>query len=200
MSDDKQPHFGIVTSGKTLKKLKLRLPKLPNLRNNKQLRTNLIVLVLILAGLTGLASWSHQQALRTAKLDAMSKVVNGLNPSQQALYYGDQGEYKIAQNLLMGELAKAKDTGSKVIVYSRLSTLAIKFQKYNDAKKYVDQAELLAPKSTAPYIAKSQLSEAQGDIASAKKYLQQAIDLLDKTSAGYNFELRDLKNSLDSLK
>lgn len=200
MGDNKQPHSEVVTSAKPSKKLKFKLPKLPVLKNDKHLRTNLITAVLILVGVTSLASWSHQQALRSAKLDFMSSVVAGLSPAQKAQYYSDQGEYKLAEKIWNDELSKTKDTQSKLDIYFQQSAIATKYKKYNDAQKYADQAVSLAPKSSDSYVTMALLAKAQGDITSAKKYWQQAIDLLDKNRPGYSLILKDYQASLDALK
>ncbi len=127
-------------------------------------------------------------------------IPTNITPTQKAQYLADQGEYDAAQAAWQRQLAGAGDQQTTLGIYYQQSALALKFKRYDDAKKYAEQAKTLAPKSPTPYVALAQLAQAQGDKSAARQYWQQAIAQLDPASPTYNLIKRDYQSSLDSLK
>ncbi len=166
-------------------------------REKKRKTTKLLIVILIFVSVGGLVWQGYKN---NSRLEAMSYAVEGLSPTQKAQYYSDNGEYKIAQKIWQDELEKAKDTPTKLRIYFMQSAIAVKFENYQDAKKYADKALKLAPKSNLTYAALAQLAQAQGDKASAKKYWQQAIKFIDPKNPAINLIQEDYQANLDALK
>lgn len=168
-----------------------------SLKQKKRKTIKLLIIVLIFVSAGGLAWQGYKN---NSRLAAMSYAVDGLSTTQKAQYFSDNGEYKIAEKIWQDQLAKTKDTPTKLTIYYMQSVIAEKFKKYNDAKKYADQALKLAPKSSTTYVILAQLAQVQGDKASAKKYWQQAIKFIDPKNPASNLIQEDYQASLDALK
>lgn len=198
MDDKKQPVAKIGGSGKfNLRQFfKVYFAK-ASLKYSKRKIIKIATIALLILVVGGFV-WQYQQ--RNARLAAMSSVVEGLAPAQQAQYYSDQGEYKIAEKIWQDQMAKTTDTPTKLNIYYMQSAIAVKFKNYKDAKKYADEALTLAPKSSAPYVALAQLAQAQGDKVTARQNWQQAIKFIDPKNPASNLIQRDYQSSLDALK
>ena len=173
-----------------------RFQKLPpKAKQQMFIRYIFIVLAVAIAGVLIV-----QNQMNNSRLVAMGEVVDGLSPTQKAQYYSDNGEYKLAQKIWQDELVKAKDTPNKLRIYFMQSSIAVKFENYQDAKKYADKALKLAPKSDLTYVVLAQLAQAQGDKASAKKYWQQAIKFIDPKDPASDLIQDEYQYKLDALK
>ncbi len=167
----------------------------PKAKQQMIIRYIVIVLAVAIAG-----ALIVQNQMNNSRLVAMGEVVDGLSPTQKAQYYSDNGEYKLAQKIWQDELVKAKDTPNKLRIYFMQSSIAVKFENYQDAKKYADKALKLAPKSDLTYVVLAQLAQAQGDKASAKKYWQQAIKFIDPKDPASDLIQDEYQYKLDALK
>lgn len=128
------------------------------------------------------------------------KVPAGLNAEQQSWYLSNAGDYKAAEQVWQQKLGAASDTPTKLGIYYQQAAVAIKFKRYDDAKKYASQAMQLDPRSYIPYSAYASIAEAQGDKDSEKHYLQQTIAHIDPSLNGANLIARDYQSKLDALK
>lgn len=126
--------------------------------------------------------------------------VNSLDPEAKYHYLESQGNYTGAEQALESQLPGAKDTLAKLEVYSQQSMVALQFKRYDDAKKYADQALQLDPNSDIPYTTLAYWAEAKGDTTAAKNYWQQAITKLDVNAPAYNLLKRQYQTHLQGLK
>ena len=201
MADIKNHNPEVVTSDDSGEKYKSKkVINLFNIINNKKLVRYIIFGLVALIVLTGLGYFKHMSDLRQTKLKAMSQTVQGILPIQKSQYYSDQGEYALAEKVWAGELAKAKDTQTKISIYFSQSAIATKFKEYPDAKNYANQALALDVKSSVAYSSLAYIAEAQGDTSSAKTYWSKAIANLNASVPGYNLTKYDYQTNLDKLK
>lgn len=125
--------------------------------------------------------------------------VSSLNPEEKYHYLASQGDYTAAEQALESQLASAKGTQAKLEVYSQQSMVALQFKRYDDAKKYADQALQLDPNSDIPYTTLAYWAQAKGDTAAAKNYWQQAITKLDTTAPQYELVKRQYQSDIQEL-
>jgi uncharacterized membrane-anchored protein len=108
-----------------------------------------------------------------------------VTPASKADALARSGDYAGAQKSLEAEIAKTKDSKEKATLCLSQATIAMNAANYTDAKTYATAADKLTPTSNTAALLGS-IAKQTGDKPAARTYYQQAIDRLDKKTAGYN--------------
>lgn len=157
--------------------------------------------VVVLAGL-GIGAYALLRKTSTVK-PAVITNDNSKAPSQfsaytadqKAQYYLGQKNYPAAEAVYKDELKTAKTDADKSQVYISLATVGLNMSDYAQAYQYALQADGLAHSYQTASLA-AYAAQQNGDKQNAAKYYQLAIDRLDKNTAGYNYILSGLQDSL----
>lgn len=137
---------------------------------------------------------NQKPATQAPKVD-----VSTLTPEEKYHYLASTGNYAGAEQVLEGQLAGADNPQAKAEIYLQQAYVAVQFKRYNDANSYANKALQLDNGSSGPYVALSSIAQAQGDIAKAKTYMQEAISHLNKDAPQYDLQLRNYERQLEGI-
>lgn len=166
----------------------------PPVREGIRLRSKILALstaVLVAAAIGGFILYKNH---------TKSTIVlpPNLTLSQQSDYLAYKGDYKGAQKIIAGQVAKAPNATAKAGLYLQQATIALNAKNYADAKKYAQSAESLQPNDNTASLL-GYIAAQTGNKATAKQYYQKAIDRLDKNAESYNGTLQAYQTSMQEL-
>lgn len=109
------------------------------------------------------------------------------------------GDYEAAQTTLDSAISETKNSDKKSQFYIQKSSIAIDSEKYDDACKFAEKSEELAPSvQSARLIAIS--SEGQKDYEKSIKYYEIAISRIVVTDEQGEIEIMSIRNAITRLK
>ncbi len=165
-----------------------------NLKPASLISIVVVLIVLITAGIY------FMQRSRSTSPKVTYNIPANLTPNQKALYLANSNQYQAAMQVYKQELTDTNSSSSKLNIYFMMSALALRFNDYSNARLYANEAKLLVPKSSDPYVSLAQLATAEGNASAAKQYWQEAINNLDPNQPGYNLIKEDYQRSMAELK
>jgi len=121
-----------------------------------------------------------------------------VTPYSEAWAAAIEGDGTKAQQILDGQLRVAKTPEEKMAVYYQKMSAALNSEEYDQLLTIGEQAEgILQTDVTAKYMYNAYL--AKGDKQEAKRWLQRAIDRLDKDNNSYERNLDELEDKMQDL-
>lgn len=165
--------------------------------SRRRLRLKLTGLVVVCLLLLAGAIWGsdlvwrdthHEKESGIAKNGQLTPKATKEQTAQKADTLAYSGNYAAAKALLDSAVSKAETPTEKVYYQSKAVAIALNAGKMADAYAYAKEEYKTMPTSATAF-AVGQGAQINGDYVTAKKYIQMAIDMLDKSKPGANITL-----------
>jgi len=177
----------------TKKKQATRLPKL---HAPLSITSYVIAGVIIVVAVGGYALIHHRNNpknyITPSGLKETRNQFSTPQPQTAANVAENQKQYDAA-------LEQVSDPAQQASIYDQKASDALDVNDYTNAMTYAKKAESLAPAPRTAYMI-ALVAQANGDKTTAKKYLQTAIDRVDKNDPASKFQIQSYQHLLQELK